>query len=106
MTTQRIELGRTTAPASGCGCGCGSPATAARADDGAAATMVVRVEGMTCDHCVRAVTSELRALDGVTGVEIDLRVGDASVVRIAATGPLDESAVAAAVDEAGYTLAP
>lgn len=67
----------------------------------AAAGATYTVKGMTCEHCVRAVTSEISALDGVQGVEVDLGSGRVSVV---AAGALDDAAVAAAVDEAGYEL--
>lgn len=60
-----------------------------------------QVQGMTCDHCVRAVTGELTSLDGVTGVDVDLASG---AVRVTSDAPLDEAAVRAAVDEAGYEL--
>ncbi|MGY0007700.1 heavy-metal-associated domain-containing protein [Micromonospora sp. I033] len=60
------------------------------------------VTGMTCEHCVRAVTEELSALPGVEEVRIDLAAGTATVTSAAAL-PLDS--VRAAVDEAGYELA-
>ena len=60
------------------------------------------VTGMTCDHCVRAVTTEVAAIDGVTGVEVDLASG---AVEVTSTAPLERRAVEAAVDEAGYELA-
>ena len=60
------------------------------------------VTGMTCDHCVRAVTEELEKLPGVTGIEIELSTGQ---VTIQAEQDLDRVAVAAAVDEAGYEVA-
>ena len=59
------------------------------------------VVGMTCDHCVRAVTEELAKLEGVTAVDVDLATG---AVTVAADAPLDDAAVAAAVDEAGYEV--
>jgi copper chaperone len=59
------------------------------------------VLGMTCDHCARAVRDELGALDGVMRVEVDVAAGTALVASDAA---LDREAVAAAVEEAGYTL--
>lgn len=65
----------------------------------------LRVNGMTCAHCASAVTSELRELSGVTDVQIDLVAGGTSDVRVTSEAPLDEGAVTAAVDEAGYTLA-
>lgn len=63
------------------------------------------VTGMTCDHCVRAVTSELLAVPGVSGVAVDLVPGGASTVRIEASDDVTDDAVRAAVDEAGYELA-
>jgi copper chaperone CopZ len=59
--------------------------------------------GMTCSHCVSAVTEEVCKLDGVTGVYIDLATGTATVES---TGPIGQEAVAAAVAEAGYEVAP
>jgi len=65
------------------------------------------VTGMTCDHCVQAVRTELGALAGVTGVEVDLQAGGMSTVRVHAAQPLTDEQVAAALDEAGdYRLAP
>ena len=60
------------------------------------------VTGMTCDHCVAAVTEEVGQLPGVTGVEVDLATGTLIVTSDEA---VDDGAVAAAVDEAGYELA-
>ena len=62
------------------------------------------VAGMTCEHCVRAVTDELSALRGVRDVAVDLVAGGTSTVRVLSNAPLAESAVRDAVDEAGYTL--
>ena len=59
------------------------------------------VRGMTCAHCVKAVTDEVSALPGVVDVEVDLATGD---VSIHSDAPLEASEVAAAVDEAGYEL--
>ena len=64
-----------------------------------------RVTGMTCGHCIAAVTEELSALDGVSTVAVDLVAGGTSAVQVTSEAPLDDSAVAAAVDEAGYALA-
>jgi copper chaperone CopZ len=58
---------------------------------------------MTCDHCVRAVTDELSRLDGVSAVIVDL---DSGRVDVTSAAPLAETAVRAAVDEAGYQLCP
>jgi copper chaperone CopZ len=64
------------------------------------------VDGMTCDHCVQHVTTELKALPGVTDVQVELRTGGSSPVVVTSDGPLADEAVAAAVDEAGYSLTP
>jgi copper chaperone CopZ len=60
------------------------------------------VQGMTCDHCRHAVTSELMALEGVRAVAVDLATG---AVAVQADDAPDRSQVAAAVEEAGYVLA-
>ena len=60
------------------------------------------VTGMTCGHCVSAVTEELTRLPGVREVEVDLTNG---AVTVASDGPLPIDEVRAAVDEAGYVLA-
>ncbi len=60
------------------------------------------VVGMTCGHCVSAVTEEVSALPGVTGVDVDLATGGLTVTSDA---PVEEAAVRAAVEEAGYTVA-
>lgn len=69
-------------------------------------TTTYSVTGMTCGHCVAAVTEELQKLPGVTSVEIDLRPDESSAVRVTSDAPLEQDAVAAAVDEAGYQLSP
>ncbi len=65
-------------------------------------TQTWTVNGMTCGHCVGAVTEEVQAISGVEKVEVDLASGSLTVTSAA---PLAEADVAAAVDEAGYALA-
>jgi copper chaperone len=65
-------------------------------------TTTYTVVGMTCGHCVSAVTEELSQVPGVTGVDVDLASGGVTVTSAA---PVDESAVRAAVEEAGYEVA-
>jgi copper chaperone len=67
------------------------------------ATATYTVTGMTCGHCVQAVTDEIKGLDGVEQVDVDLSEGAVTVVSAT---PLAREAVAAAVDEAGYALVP
>ena len=59
------------------------------------------IEGMTCDHCVQAVTKEVSALPGVTGVQVDLASG---TLRVESQQPVDDAVLRAAVDEAGYEV--
>jgi copper chaperone len=69
-------------------------------------SVTYRVTGMTCEHCVRAVSSELGALDGVSDVTAVLVPGGASAVTVTSNGPLARQVVADALDEAGgYQLA-
>lgn len=63
------------------------------------------VTGMTCGHCVTAVTEEISALAGVADVSIDLQPGATSQVTVTSDAPLTLDDVRAAVDEAGYALA-
>jgi copper chaperone len=67
-------------------------------------TSTYTVSGMTCEHCVRAVSEELQNLDGVLDVAIDLVAGGDSPVRLTSAAELDRDAVHDAVDEAGYVL--
>jgi copper chaperone len=61
---------------------------------------------MSCEHCVNAVTSELRRLDGVSAVTVDLVPDGVSVVTVASAQPLADDAVGVALDEAGdYRIA-
>lgn len=68
-------------------------------------TKVVNVSGMTCGHCVQAVTEEVQKITGVTGVDIVLNTEGASQVTISADVDLSDSDIAAAIDEAGYEIA-
>ena len=60
-----------------------------------------RVQGMTCDHCARAVAAEVTGIPGVTDVAVDVQAGRVSV---SSQAPLDDEAVSEAVEEAGYSL--
>lgn len=62
-------------------------------------TTVYSVSGMTCQHCVDAITSEVRQVDGVNSVVVDLAAKTVTV-----DGGADDAAVRAAIDEAGYSV--
>ena len=61
----------------------------------------VKIKGMSCQHCVMAVTKALSAVEGIAKVEVDLKTGTASYEE---TKPVDAAAVAAAVKKAGYDV--
>jgi copper chaperone len=68
-------------------------------------SMTYQVTGMTCEHCVRAVTDEIASLAGVSGVTVALVPGGESAVTVTSDGPLATEVVAATLDEAGaYNL--
>lgn len=67
-----------------------------------AARATYTVVGMSCDHCVNAVTEEVSRIAGVDEVAVDLPTG---VVTVTSAAPLTETDVRAAIEEAGYELA-
>ena len=60
------------------------------------------VTGMTCGHCVASVTEEVQEIPGVLDVSVVL---DTGAVTVTSDRGVDEAAVKAAVEEAGYQLA-
>ncbi|WP_448679234.1 heavy-metal-associated domain-containing protein [Pseudomonas nicosulfuronedens] len=61
---------------------------------------IFNVKGMSCGHCVRAITQAVQALDAAADVQVDLGAGE---VRVASQ--LDDSAILAAIREEGYEAA-
>lgn len=72
-----------------------------QADTAGSVTAVYKVSGMSCGHCEGAVSGEISEIDGVSSVKAVASSGEVTVVSAAA---LDEEAVRAAVDEAGFEL--
>ena len=72
-----------------------------RTDTAGSVTAVYKVSGMSCGHCEGAVSGEISGIDGVSSVKAVASSGEVTVVSSA---PLDEEAVRAAVDEAGFEL--
>ena len=62
-------------------------------------TIEFQVEGMSCQHCVAAVTNAIRGQDATAQVKVDLATGR---VAVESTQPVDS--LKAAIDEAGYTV--
>ena len=63
--------------------------------------ITIKVNGMTCKHCVQAVTNALKGIDGVKNVSVDLGKGEASFEEDA---PVDMETIKKAVQEAGYQV--
>jgi copper chaperone len=66
----------------------------------AADTLSYAVPGVGCDHCQAAIGAEVGQLAGVAAVDVDL---DAKRVTVVGDG-LDDAAIRAAIDEAGYDV--
>jgi copper chaperone len=59
----------------------------------------LKVEGMSCQHCVKAVTQAVQDVDQNASVKVELAGGHVSVESTAA-----RDALAAAIEDAGYTV--
>lgn len=64
----------------------------------------VQISGMTCEHCVKAVSAELGAIDGVSSVTVDLVPDGISSAHVTSADAISHDDIAAAIDEAGYEL--
>lgn len=64
----------------------------------------IKVEGMTCGHCVNAVTEEISKISGVTAVNIELNTDAPTPVNIVADIDISDADIRAAVEEAGYSI--
>lgn len=78
-----------------------STSNTTEAAQAAGTTTVYTVSGMTCSHCEKAVGTAISALDGVTGVKVDVTAG---LVTVTSEGEPKDALVREAVDEAGYEL--
>lgn len=96
----------------GCGCGCGSNSNIGLTIETRATaentnpnpnSITLKIDGMTCGHCVASVTEELREVPGVSDVDIDLTAGGTSTATVTVSAPVEKSVLEAAVTEAGYT---
>ncbi|GAA3104983.1 heavy-metal-associated domain-containing protein [Streptomyces echinatus] len=74
----------------------------AQTDTAGSVTTVYKVTGMSCGHCEGSVSGEISEIPGVSSVKAVASTGEVTVVSDA---PLDDEAVRAAVDEAGFELA-
>ena len=65
--------------------------------------VTVKVDGMSCEHCVKAVTEAAGGLPGVSDVKVSLEAGTAEVGYDPARVSLD--AIKAAIEDQGYDVA-
>ncbi|MBN2224012.1 MAG: heavy-metal-associated domain-containing protein [Deltaproteobacteria bacterium] len=63
----------------------------------------IKIEGMTCNHCVMAVTRALEEIDGIKNVKVDLKKGRATFDE---AQPVDMKTIREKVEDAGYRVAP
>ncbi|MCV9996065.1 heavy-metal-associated domain-containing protein [Paeniglutamicibacter sp. ZC-3] len=66
--------------------------------------ITLKIDGMTCGHCVASVTEELREVEGVTNVEVFLSAGGTSTANVTTNSQVDNAVLTQAVQEAGYTV--
>ncbi len=62
-------------------------------------TSEYQVTGMSCGHCEVAIRGEVSQVPGVDSIEVSARTGR---LVVTSAGPIDDDAILAAVDEAGY----
>lgn len=67
-------------------------------------TLTLKVDGMTCDHCVKHVSTDLAELPEVAEVMVTLNAGGTSDVVVTLNDDVTDEKLAEVIDEAGYTL--
>lgn len=65
-------------------------------------TRVYRVPDVSCQHCVRAITEELRKIEGIQDIEVDLT---SKTVRVVSEDTVPDERIRSGIEEAGYTIA-
>jgi copper chaperone len=60
---------------------------------------VIKVKGMSCNHCVMRVTKALQAIEGIKNVKVDLQSGEATYDE---DKPIDRKIIAERIRKAGY----
>jgi copper chaperone len=61
----------------------------------------IKISGMSCEHCVKAVTKALMDVDGIENISVSLEKGEASFDEV---GPVDYADVKRKIEDAGYEL--
>jgi copper chaperone len=65
-------------------------------------TTTIRIKGMSCQHCVKALTKTLSEIDGIKDVQVDLAKGEATFDEVQ---PIDQELLRERIGKAGYELA-
>lgn len=63
---------------------------------------ILKVDGMSCEHCVKAITKAVNALSGVDGVSVDLKAKTVTVTHDPVKSPLDK--IEAEIEDQGYDI--
>ncbi|MDD4986857.1 MAG: cation transporter [Thermodesulfobacteriota bacterium] len=61
----------------------------------------IKIKGMSCDHCVRAVSKVLNSIEGIKNVKVDLAKGEATFIE---EKPVDVSMIKEQIKKAGYEV--
>ncbi|MBN1882570.1 MAG: heavy-metal-associated domain-containing protein [Deltaproteobacteria bacterium] len=61
----------------------------------------IKIKGMSCQHCVKAVTGALTNIDGIKNISVSLQNGEAVFDEV---GPVDYDEVRRNIEDAGYEL--
>jgi len=64
-------------------------------------TSTIKIKGMSCQHCVMAVTNALKEVPGLSGVNVDLQNGSATVEH---ERPIDMNLIKSVVEREGYQI--
>jgi len=64
-------------------------------------TSTIKIKGMSCEHCVKAVTRALNGIQGISDVVVSLETGEASFSH---EGPVDQDVLREQIEDAGYEL--
>jgi copper chaperone len=62
----------------------------------------IQIKGMSCNHCVMAVTKALSGIDGVGNIKVDLAKGEATFEE---TKPVDNAVIRERIKKAGFEVA-
>ncbi len=62
---------------------------------------IIKIKGMSCQHCVKAVTKALNSIEGIKNVRVDLQRGEAAYDE---DKPIDPKQIRESISKAGYEV--